>query len=96
MRLVWSAEASRDIDDLYRFLRVKSAPAADRALSAIQTATDMLVEYPMAGRSAPLLGPDVRQLPVHFSSSGYLIRYRIIADTIQIIHVRHMRQRPIP
>lgn len=94
--LLWTTAALRDIDELDSFLRLKSRGAADRAFSAIHLATQKLIQYPLSGRAMPELGAGIRHLPVHFSSSGYLLRYRIVGDTIRIVQVKHMRQRRLP
>ena len=93
--LRWSAHAATSLARLYNFLLPKNPAAADRAIEAIRVAAERLESFPLAGRAAPEFGEGVRQLPVHFSSSGYLLRYRIVGDTVLILAVKHMRERPL-
>ena len=94
--LIWTPGALDDLDRLQRFLQPKNPPAAKRALDTILSAAAKLEEYPHAGRHAPEFGEAVRQLPVHFSTGGYLIRYRVVGEAVQILWVRHQREQPWP
>ena len=94
--LIWSREAIADLTRLHDFLRSKSPAAADRAVQEIDSAARRLLDFPRVGRANENLPADVRQLPIAFSTGGYMLYYRPLDDRIEILWVRHQRedQRP--
>ena len=92
--LKWSDRAGADLARLYDFLEEKSPSAAERAIAKIEKAADGLEAFPQSGRLVVDEGVELRKLPVPFSSSGYLIFYRIDGDTVTILWLDHMREQP--
>lgn len=91
--LIWSNAALADVRRLHGFLRDKSQPAADRAARTIQAAARKLIEFPRVGRESADAA-DVRELPIPFSTGGYLLYYRLLGDRIEVLWVRHQREQP--
>ncbi|MEO6013087.1 MAG: type II toxin-antitoxin system RelE/ParE family toxin [Devosia sp.] len=88
-RLEWNATALADLDRLESFLNSKNPLAAERAIKAIKDATRLLATFPDAGQH---YRSDYRQLIVRFSSSGYIVLYRLDNAVVEIVRVRHMRE----
>ena len=89
-RIVWTRQAIADLDRLEAFLWHKSPDAARR--QHIMNATQQLQYFPQAGRAAPDLDPEHRELPVTFGVSGYMVRYGVYATQVEILAIRHMRE----
>ena len=91
-QLIWSPEALADVQRLYRFLGKKNPDAARRAVSAIRTGMNILVDYPEAGRPAENMAPEFREWPISFGSSGYVALYRVDDETAVVLAVRHQKE----
>jgi plasmid stabilization system protein ParE len=70
-------------------VRVIWSPAALREIARILAAGDSLENFPHRGRPVP--GTPLRELTL---PDPYIIRYRIAADHVRILRVRHGRRRP--
>ena len=90
--LSWSPRALRDIARLHQFLAIKSRRAADRAITTIRTAAQVLREFPELGRVAEDSEFGYRELLVPYGDSGYVVAYARRADFIEILDVRHQRE----
>lgn len=88
-RVILSPGAFRDLQRLREFLRPKSQEAAQRSARVIIKAIQVLGLQPGIGRPAEDLGPDCRELPIDFGSSGYLALYRLKDDEVIILAIRH-------
>ncbi len=91
-RVTWIDEALADLDRLEAFLSEKSPRSAARAIVTIIDATEILKDFPGAGRMSDDLDPEQRDLLVPFSSSGYIVGYGVFDDEVEIFNVRHMRE----
>jgi plasmid stabilization system protein ParE len=91
-QLILSAAAVRDLQRLRDFLRPKSPEAARRAADAIRRAFGMIVAQPRIGRMVEDLPEALREWPVAFGDSGYVIRYHVAADHVMVLAVRHQRE----
>ncbi len=88
-RVILSPGAFLDLQRLREFLRPKSPEAAQRAAKVIIKAIQVLGLQPGIGRPAEDLGPECRELPIDFGSSGYLALYRRRGDEVIILALRH-------
>ena len=57
----WTPEALRDVQRLYRFLASKNRVAARRAIQAIRTQVQVLVQHPAVGRLVEAMDPMYRE-----------------------------------
>jgi toxin ParE1/3/4 len=92
MRVVWSAEARRAIDQIFTYIATDNPGAASRVADAIISAGNSLEQFP---ERYPHRGGGVRQQRV--VGTKYLIRYRIerthpSGPRVLIIAVRHGAQ----
>lgn len=91
-RLIWSPEALRDIQRLYRFLAAKNPDAANRAVKAIRGEVKILATSPEVGRPAAEMDPEFREWMVDFGDSGYVALYRFDGQTAVVLAVRHQKE----
>jgi plasmid stabilization system protein ParE len=74
------------------FLQPKNADAARRAGEAIRQGLKALGAYPRMGRLIEDLPEHYREWPIDFGDSGYIARYRVDADTVTILAIRHLKE----
>ena len=86
-RLRVSNSAKRELSRLEDFLAEKAPAAANRAAKLITEAMLSLREFPERGYAYPL--PGVREWPVRFGHSGYIVRYLVERDTVTILRIFH-------
>jgi plasmid stabilization system protein ParE len=91
-RLIWSQPALRDVQRLYRFLAGKNIAAAKRAVRAVRQGVKILSHQSGIGRPIEDMPDDFREWIIDFGDSGYIARYRIDADAVIILAVRHQKE----
>ena len=84
--ILLSPDALLDVERVRGFLEISNPEAARRALALIWTAVERLQGFPALGM--PTSDPDIRQIVVRFGSSGYIIRYAVVAETEDILITR--------
>ncbi len=92
MKVVYTAAARRDLDEIADWLVVHYptiAPDVERRIRAVVAHIERWPES--ARRSANR--PEVRVAPV--GRYPYKIFYRIMTDTIEILHIHHAARRPL-
>ncbi len=82
-RLTEQAEA--DLDALWAYIAADHPDAADRMVDAVLKASRMHVRFPDIGQSRADLRPGLRCFVV----SPYVVFYRRIEDTIEVLRVLH-------
>ena len=87
-----SPHAERDLERLVDFLAAKSERAALAAADAIVMAVQSLGELSDRGRRVGRSGHR-RELFVRYGRDGYVIRYRVTAESILITRIFHGRER---
>lgn len=90
--VVFSPEAVDDLKRLRDFLQPKSADAARRAGEAIMQGVRLLGSHPHMGRVAADMPADFREWLIDFGNSGYVAHYRVDAETVTILAIRHQRE----
>ena len=90
MQVVWSEPAIADLIGIRAYIaQFNPYAAADMAARLLQAA-DGLEHFAHRGRP---VGPGLRELAV---IHPYVIRYRIEADRVLVLRVRHGRRKPGP
>ncbi|HEU0231481.1 MAG TPA: type II toxin-antitoxin system RelE/ParE family toxin [Burkholderiaceae bacterium] len=74
------------------FLRPKTPDAARRVGEAIRKGVQVLGSHPRMGRLVENLPEQYREWPIDFGDSGYVARYRIDADMVIILAIRHQKE----
>ena len=88
LRLVWRPKARRDLLDIAAFIRQRNPVAAQRLAALILDAAERLPEHPYVHRPGRV--PGTREAVVH---PNYILIYRVLADTVEVITVLHARQK---
>ena len=90
--LIWSPAALKDVQRLYRFLAPKHPDAAKRAVQAIRQEVKILQLQHGLGRPVEDMEDKYRDWIIDFGDSGYVARYRVAADTVIVLAVRHQKE----
>ncbi|HEY8692175.1 MAG TPA: type II toxin-antitoxin system RelE/ParE family toxin [Chloroflexota bacterium] len=85
MRTRWTGPARENLREIRRYIAQDNPRAAAAVVHRITSATRRLGRFPRMGREARL--SDGRELVV--AGTPYVILYRVLADTVDIEHVRH-------
>ncbi len=91
-QLIWSPQALLDVQRLYRFLDHKNQDAAKRAVTAIRQGVKVLTLQPGMGRPVEDMDDEFRDWIIDFGGSGYVARYRLDAEKVIILAVRHQKE----
>ena len=91
-RLIWSPQALLDVHRLHRFLAIKNTDAAQRAVQALRQSVRVLGQQPGIGRPIEDMPVEFREWVIDFGDSGYVARYRVDAEAIVILAVRHQKE----
>ena len=90
-QVVYSRNATSNIERLHRFLAEKNPDAAARAANTILDRLDRLARFPRLGPVDPDR-PDTRQFFIRFGTAGYVAQYSVLGDTVTVLAIRHMRE----
>jgi addiction module RelE/StbE family toxin len=88
-RVVWSAAANADLDDIDHYISGNSASGAQRVLERLRGAAGRIKDFPFAARMVPELGDPVRREIFVYE---YRLIYRVEDDYIRILRVVHGRR----
>lgn len=91
-QLIWSPQALLDVRRLYQFLAPKNLEAAQRAVTAMRQGVRLLSLQPGMGRPVEDMDDEFRDWMIDFGDSGYVARYRIDAQYLIILAVRHQKE----
>ena len=92
-QLRFTVEAKADLQRLYFFLAENDVEAAKRALETINTAWELLEEFPFSCRKVDSSNPFLREFVISFGRSGYVALFEIEdKETITILAIRHQRE----
>ncbi len=92
MKVEYSKRAISDITQITAYYARSANPAvAARIAARIQEVVVQITGSPLSGRSV-VQRPGVRV--VLLPNYRYKIFYRVIGDTIRIVHIRHTSRRP--
>ena len=88
-RVIWPASASEQLDQIIAYIEVFDPAAARRIGERLRGAAESLAQFPDRGR--PVAGGK-RELA---SVPPYVVRYRVAADQVYILGIRHGARRPL-
>ena len=90
-QIVWTQNASDDLNRHYDFIKVNNPEAAARAIQTIVFSAESLQENPRRGAIVDEIA-GLRKLLVPFGKYGYMIHYVILEDDVIILRVYHGRE----
>ena len=88
----YASEAIRDLQRLREFLRPLNPASAKRVSERIRNSLQMLGHQPHIGRPIEELPNEFREWVIEFGDNGYLVRYRIDADSVTILSMRRQKE----
>jgi toxin ParE1/3/4 len=88
VKLVWSATAARNIDEIWNYIAQDNLEAADRTIEQLRGSVEHLKHHPRMGRSGRMR--TTRELIV--VGTPYILVYRVSQATIEIVRILHGRQ----
>jgi toxin ParE1/3/4 len=92
MKIVYSLRAIRDLERIASYYRtVASADVASAMADRIESVINRLAEQP---HSAPRVARRANVRAVVVLRYPYRIFYRLRADAVEVLHIRHTAQRP--
>jgi len=90
MNILWSSEAIQDLLALRTYIAEESPAGAQRTVTRIlQTVENLLADNPQMGRPGRV--PGTRELVI--PRTPYIVPYRLLHETIQILRVYHSSRR---
>ena len=91
MRLVFTTEAKRDLDDIRAYLRPMSPVGLANVVASIRSRLETGMDNPRMGRLTPR--DEVRELvdPKY----GFIIPYHVKGRTFFVLRVYHARRAPL-
>lgn len=87
--VVWTFSALADLEDIRRYIGNFNPYAARNMADRLIEAGNRLATFPYRGRQVP--GTRLRESAI---SRPYIIRYRVDANGVVILRVRHGARRP--
>ena len=90
MRIDWLPGAILDLQRLREFLRPLDLEAANKAVTAIKAAVNLLTPHHYGKPVEDL--PGYYDVIIPFGSAGYVLRYRLEGDTIFVIALKHTKE----
>jgi toxin ParE1/3/4 len=88
MKIIWTKRALYNLEALSDYIAQHNRQAASKMVKRLAEAVDILLEYPEIGRVGNISG--TRELVVR--GTPYVIPYRIIGYSIEILSVLHGSQ----
>jgi toxin ParE1/3/4 len=88
VRVRWLDQAVEDLKAIRAYIARDNPSAAADVAQRIRDAVKILGDYPAAGRAGRV--PNTRELVV--AGTPYLLPYRVIAESVEILRVLHGAQ----
>jgi toxin ParE1/3/4 len=88
MKLRWLSPALSELDRVYEYISQENPKAARHVFIRIRKSTQKLKRFAESGRVGHI--PGTRELLV--TGLPYLVVYRVIGDTVEILRVFHTSQ----
>jgi toxin ParE1/3/4 len=86
--IVWADYAVETLQQIAEYIEIFDPDAAQRLAERIIFVADSLSEFPNRGRE---VGDNLREIT---TLSPYIIRYRVMGHTVEIIRIRHSARLP--
>lgn len=80
-----SKQARQDLVDIWLYIADNNPYAADTLLDRLHEKISYLADHPLLGPTRPDIAPNLRYLV----SGNYLILYRLLQESVEIVRVLH-------
>jgi len=90
MKVHYRKRALADLERIFWYIDKRSPTGARNVIDAIHAAIDVIAEHPLSAERTSLVGIHVKIVRRY----RYKIFYRVHADEVEILHVRHGARRP--
>lgn len=88
MIVAWTADADRDLDEIWDYIAEDNPAAADRISDRLYVAALQLADFPHLGRT----GRKRRTRELFVAGTYYTLIYRVMKHGVEILHVRDGRR----
>ena len=88
----WSTRALNDLNRLEAFLAIRDPEAARAAVALVFNDVPQLTQFPAIGRPVATLPAHFRERIIRFGKGAFVLRYRVTADHIVLLAIRHSRE----
>lgn len=85
MKVLWTFNARRDLDDIWEYIAADNIDAADALVEKLRRASMLLSRSPRAGR--PGREPGTRELVV--AGTKYILIYEIAGGSLHVLRALH-------
>lgn len=85
MKLLWSAYALADRDEIFDYIQADNPRAAVAVNDLIRRNIELLIRFPDSGRAGRV--EDTRELPIR--QTPYIAAYRVLDDPVLILRIIH-------
>lgn len=85
--LRWLKRAVKHLDDIYEYLAVRNEQAAVKLYNEILDTTDVLMQFPLAGKVEPALEDNPKCYRSLVVSKHYKLIYRVDREVVKIVAV---------
>lgn len=92
MRLIWTAVALSNLDDIFAYIAQNNPPAAARLVARIEERLRVLVDHPQIGRPGHV--DETREFVI--TGTPYIVPYRVRGERIEVLAVLHAARSPDP
>jgi plasmid stabilization system protein ParE len=89
MKIAWLPRAAGNLEAIRRYVELDDPVAARKVARSIIAAVETLAETPAIGRPGRVAG--TRELVL--TKVPYLVAYRVVAGTVEVLRVLHARRR---
>ena len=91
MRVRYTPRSFSDLDDIRNYIEKLNPIAAGQVVTVIETVVARIGDFPESGFRSDEL--DVRV--IFATRYPYRIYYRIVANEVEILHIRHAARKPL-
>lgn len=89
MQIIWTDEASDDLDEVYNHISEESRKMAARVLAEIRDQVEKLKNFPSMG---PFVRHDITRRRLIIPNIPYFAVYTVQGSDIRVLRVYHMRR----
>jgi plasmid stabilization system protein ParE len=94
LRITYHELARADLYDAWSWYEAREPGLGDRVIRAVDAALNQVSKWPNSGSPTIKVNGEVAERRVGTTGFPYLVRYRIVDDTILVTAIYHHRRHP--